>query len=241
MLLDGRRRSRAVVPNVPALPSAPAVRLRALGVLAIATMLGGCVKPYDPFRIPSFELRDRVRTIAVAPLEVSSTLVDRSYTRAEIEPMVTERLRAGGFTIVPSDEMEVLWRRAAGDVGGIFDPVTGAADKERFTAVGAAVHRDLAWSPVDYCGTRSDVYWPGGFIPFEERATIVLVLCLNTGLYDLEGRELYGIRHGLEAIETYLGQTRAVRPMNERLRDRERLVQAVDATLGPLVKAGSAK
>ena len=46
------------------------------------------------------------------------------------------------------------------------------------------------------------------------------------------------IRYGIETIETYFRQTRAVRPLTERLRDHARLVQAVDETLGALAKAG---
>jgi hypothetical protein len=190
---------------------------------------------------------------------VPSALADREHARAQIEPIVTERLQAGGYEVVPSAEMETLWRRAADDVDDVFDPITGEVDKERFAAVEAAVHRDLratrsvdavlrlriaaivlhlTGTSVAYCGSTDDVYWPAGGMSPLERATIVLVLCLNTGLYDLEGRELYGIRHGLEPVETYLRQTRAVRPMDERLRDRQRLVQAVEATLGPLADAG---
>ncbi|MBI4517338.1 MAG: hypothetical protein HY699_16155 [Deltaproteobacteria bacterium] len=86
-----------------------------------------------------------------------------------------------------------------------------------------------------HCGVSGDkVYWPAAGISWSERTTLVLALCLDTGLYDLERRNLYGIRHGLETVETYFRQTRAVRPIKERLRDRARLVQAVEATLGPL-------
>ena len=47
-------------------------------------------------------------------------------------------------------------------------------------------------------------------------------------------RELYGIRAGLETIETFAAQTRAVRPLEQRLRSPVRLRQAVEAAVGPL-------
>ncbi len=236
------------------------IALRALGCLAVAVLLNACVKPYNPFKIPSSELRDRVRTIALAPVAANPNLVDREYTRAQIEPILIERLRAGGFGVVLSEEMERFWRRAANDVGAVFDPVSGEVDEERFEVVEAAVYRDLraehkadavlyvritavelflTGSTVDYCGVTGDkVYWPGSGIPLLEHTTIVYALCLNTELHDLEGRNLYGIRHGIETVETYFRQTRAVRPLEHRLRDRERLAQAVEATLGPLAGAG---
>jgi hypothetical protein len=58
--------------------------------------------------------------------------------------------------------------------------------------------------------------------------------CLTVKLYDMEERQLYGIRSGLETIETFARQTRAARPRAERLQDPERLGQAVEATVGPL-------
>jgi hypothetical protein len=53
-------------------------------------------------------------------------------------------------------------------------------------------------------------------------------------LYDMEERELYGIRSGLETVETFARQTRAVRPLEQRLRDPVRIREAVEATVGPL-------
>jgi hypothetical protein len=232
------------------------IALRALAGIALAALLSACAKPYNPFKIPSTELRGRVTTIALAPLVAGADLVDREYARAQIEPIVTKRLEAGGFLVIPSTEMERLWRRSASTVGGAFDPISGEADKKRLEAIREAVHRDLraehhadavlylhiaavdlyiTGPKVDYCGLSGDtVYWPAAGFSWGERTTLVLALCLDTELYDMEGRNLYGIRHGLETVETYFRQTRAVRPIDERLRDRVRLVQAVEATLGPL-------
>lgn len=239
----------------------PIRQLAGIGPLAaLVVFVSACAKPYNPFKIPDAELRGRVHSIAIAPLRAPATLVDREYARAEIEPLVAERLRAGGFEVVPSADMERLWRRAADDVGSVFDPISGEVNHERFDAVQATVYRDLrtahhanavlylsisavdlylTGSRVDYCGRKGDeVSWPGAEIGLTDRATVVYALCLNTDLQDMEGRSLYNIRYGIETIETYFMQTRAVRPLDARLRDRTRLVQAVDATLGALAKAG---
>lgn len=229
----------------------------------VATMLSGCVRPaYNPFKTSAAEVRSRVRTIAIAPIVASANFVDTAAARARLEPIVSEQLRAGGFAVVSSEEMEALWRRAAGDLGGIYDPITGEANKERFQAVRSAVYRELASqhkvdavlyvgvSPVPlalpgpkvtYCGTTTaePLYWPTGAAPLRDGATLAVVLCLSAALFDIEGRELYGIRHGLETVETYAVQTRAVRPLAERLQNDARLIEAVKETVGPLAQAGS--
>ncbi len=46
----------------------------------------------------------------------------------------------------------------------------------------------------------------------------------------MEGRDIYPIRSRLETIGTYARQTRAERPLQERLQDRERWKESVNAT-----------
>ena len=235
-------------------------RARGLGTVAGLTLVliaVACAKPYDPFRIPAAELRARVHTIALAPLRVSAGVAEPTRARQEIEPLVVEQLAAGGFQVVASDEMERLWRSAAAEVGDVFDPVSGERDEERYEAVEAAVYHELRlqyqvdavlWmriyaielflvgSRAAFCGTVGPVYWsnPEKQIDSSERATLVLATCVDAALYDLEERMLYGIRSGLETIETFARQTRAERPLEQRLRDPSRLREAVNATLGPL-------
>lgn len=231
-------------------------RRLALGALVTALLASACTTtPYDPFRIPAAELRERVRIIALAPLQANSEIADRARAREQIEPLVIARLEAGGFEVVPSAEMERYWRAAAADVGDVFDPVTGKVDPERYDAVESAVFHELrsehaadavlwlriytvdlygAGSRTTFCGTTDDVYWPAGQLSRLQTATLVFATCLSTTLYDMEERELYGIRSGLETVETFAWQTRAERPLEGRLRDPARLQQAVEQTLGPL-------
>jgi hypothetical protein len=224
--------------------------------LAVLLLAGACAtKPYDPYRIPVAELRARVHVIALAPIQALATVADREDARTKIEPLVTARLVAGGFQVVPSTEMEQRWRAAAADVGNVFDPVTGKIDQVRHDAVEAAVYHELRternvdavlWIVIStvelyqvgpnaaFCGVDESTYWPGGVISRLQPATLVLGSCLSAQLYDMEERELYNIRSGLETVETFAWQTHAVRPLDERLRNASRLQQAVDATVGPL-------
>lgn len=227
----------------------------ALCGLVAGLLASACATPYDPFRIPATELRERVRTIALAPLLVYVGVADRALAREQIEPLVSARLAAGGFQVVASAEMERIWRSAAADVGDVFDPVTGKVDQERYDLVEASVYHELraehdadavlwmrvasvelhrAGADITYCGTSDAVYWPVGTFSVLETATLVVASCLSATLYDMEERELYSIRSGLEPIETFARQTLAERPFEERLQDPARLQQAVDATVGPL-------
>jgi len=230
--------------------------LRAVNAgLTAALLASACATPYDPFRIPAPELRGRVRTIALTPLRVSPDVADPVLARQKLEPLVAAKLAAGGFEVVAADEVDRLWRSAAADVGDLFDPVSGEVDEERYEAVEASVYHELrAGRGVDavlrmrietvelylshatatFCGTTDQVYWPGETLGLFEVATLVLASCFSTVLFDMEERELYGIRSGLETIETYARQTRAERPLEQRLNDPARLQQAVDNTLGPL-------
>lgn len=227
-------------------------------MLAIALLAGACATPYDPFRIPAAELRARVRVIAIAPVRVSPGVADPALARARIEPLVAERLAAGGFRVVSADEVDRLWRSAVADVGNVFDPVSGELDEERYEAVESTVYHELSvrhrvdavlWTRVHtvdvflaaenvtFCGTTDARYWPGSKLGLFERATLVRASCLATALVDMEDRELYRIRSGLETIETFARQTRAERPLGDRLSDPGRLKQAIEDTLGPLARA----
>jgi hypothetical protein len=223
-----------------------------LALLATA----GCVTPqqYDPFKVAEADLRSRVDTIALAPLRVSADLADPSAARAAIEPLVAAKLERAGFRVVASVEFDALWRAAASVIGDVFDPKTGELNKERWEAVEDAVYHDLAQQrgadallylqiseeefPLPtpklwFCGTRGELYWPGG-LPLLARPTLAYAACLNTTLYDMEERVLYSIRSGLQTTQTYALQTWAERPKEELLGDRAALQNAVDATLGRL-------
>jgi hypothetical protein len=210
-----------------------------------------------PFQ-PAEEMRQRgVRSIALAPLRVESGVVDAARARAELEPRITARLVAAGFAVVPSEEYERLWRATAGEVGSVWDPVTGKLDRARFDAVEASVQHELRvrlqadavlrtsvvaapfYLPgptLWFYGTSELLYWPPAEAAFThlERATYAVASCLELRLVDLEERELYVDRGGLETIETYARQTRAERPFEERMRDPERLDQAVDYAITAL-------
>jgi hypothetical protein len=220
---------------------------------------GACVTPYDPYKIPADELRKRVDTVAISPLDVDVELDDVARVRQLIEPRVVEMLRQGGFEVVPPEEWDPRWLAVAHEVGPIFDPVTGRRDDARYQAARSALYHDLALErgvdaivyldlhlervdaepPSTYlCATPLTIYWPGIALPPLVRSTIAYGACLQLTVIDLESRELYGIRHGIEFEEAYAKQTHARRPLDQRLRDPNVIADALTVIVGPLVTRG---
>jgi hypothetical protein len=218
------------------------------GALACAT--GG--PPSYP--IAEEETLAKIRTVALAPPFVAFELSDTARVRALIVARVTERLREGGFEVVPPDEWDRRWLAIAREVGEVYDPVTGEANDERYRAVLSAFRHDLAVergagatvrvrvegdvleasgpSPL-FCGIQRDVYWPDDSLPGNVRVTSAFGACLDIAVFDLDDHALYHARYGVEFEETYALQTHASRPIAERLRDAA-LVPALDAVLAPL-------
>jgi len=232
-----------------------AVRWCAL-VAALASF-AACAKPYDPFRVPRDEVRGRIQTIALAPIRIDLEVADAQRTRDVIAELVTARLVAAGFKVIEPTIMDAAWRRVVVDVGPVYDPITGTADKARFGLVEDAVYRELgathhvdavlqlrvvvvdvslAGKTMQFCGTEGVTYWPwtGGRV--DEQATLARAACLAALLYDMERRPLYAIQRGIESFETYARQSHAARPRASRLQDAGRLTAAVDGAVGPLAQ-----
>jgi len=203
-------------------------------------------------------VRGRLTTIAMAPVNISFSMMSQTDARATFEPTATERLERTGFKVIPSEVWEDLWNQSASDVGGIFDVSTGAVDEERFDLVRESVYQTLEseydvhavlylaveiddyynpGSTFYFCATRGEVYFPtDGSLQrnFSLDVTLARAACLVARLYDMERRFLYGVQSGLEVIETFAEQTRAVRPKSERLKDPDRIKEALEAVIGPL-------
>ena len=232
-------------------------------LLALAAIVcSGCATPtpFDPFQIPREQLRDRVRTIAVVPLHAAFGLIDEGRAQQEVLSPLVERLREAGYGIVAPEVWTALWTSYARDLGEVYDPSTARADSERWEIVESAVYSALAsghgadavlytslelvdlldtGSEVVLCGAIEPVYWPG---PRPPRHTVLARgLCLQVALFDMEESFLYGIRSGVEVIETYAEQTRARRSIEDRVRDEKKLHETIDRLVGPLVelRAGS--
>jgi hypothetical protein len=236
--------------------------VRAWALAAALASMAACTprKAYDPFRVPRDEVRQRVRTIAISPIRLDVDVEDAQRIRDAIAELVTAKLVAGGFGVVPAPVMHAAWRRVVADVGPVFNPITGSGDKARLDLVEDAVRREvaethhadavlhvqvivmdvpLARKTMRYCGIEDTTYWPWSGGSPSEHATLARGVCLVAILVDMEGRSLYAIQNGVETLETYAYQTHAARPRASRLQDMGRLRRAVDDAVGPLAQTGA--
>lgn len=147
-------------------------------VLWILASAIGCAKPYDPFQVPRDEIREGIRTVAVSPHAAPYSQMDADRSRETFEPAATRRLEAAGLRVVPSEVWSGIWRRAAQDLGGLYDPSTAEYDKEKLELVQEAlytelandhdvdailllrvvqVERDLTFAELSFCGKRGRV------------------------------------------------------------------------------------
>lgn len=100
--------------------------------------------PYDPFVIPAAKFHAEVKSIALAPLDVSADPKAFSPLRAEAETRFAEAVAKQGFRVVPAQEYRRIWAALAGRLGGVYDPVTGDPIADKWKACTDLVARELA-------------------------------------------------------------------------------------------------
>jgi len=112
------------------------MKLMVVGTTLLAAVIAtGCAKPYDPFRVPQDELRQRVKTIAVARVVVPPNVDGPGGASAKFHPALETRLEAAGFKVVPAEQVREVWDAKAKELGGMFDPQTGTLNEEKANAL----------------------------------------------------------------------------------------------------------
>ncbi len=108
--------------------------IRTLAFIFLVAAITGCVTPYDPFVISRSEIYERVDTLAMMPLQCPD--FDRKEeVSARYEALITERLEAAGFKVIPSEESSSIRNSMIEQMGGMFDPITGHVSEEKRQAV----------------------------------------------------------------------------------------------------------
>lgn len=117
--------------------------VRALVSIFLITAITGCVTPpYDPFVISRSEIYERVDTVAMMPLQCPD--FDRKEeVSARYEALITERLEAAGFKVIPSEESSSIRNSMIEQMGGMFDPITGQVSEEKRQAVSDHLVQEL--------------------------------------------------------------------------------------------------
>jgi len=106
--------------------------LAALLCLLVASTAAGT---QATFLLPREALLASVKTIGVMPAEVDELAPNAEEVAGRLEHGITERLQAGGFSVVPAGAMRAIRARGAASLGGAYDPMTGAPIRARVAAL----------------------------------------------------------------------------------------------------------
>src|ERR1051325_7842724 len=103
-------------------------------LLALA-FISGCsaAPPYNPFKVARSDIQGKIKTIALAPIKVTSTVENTAAVRGKFESLITAKLQTGGFKVIPSDEYTTTWNPAVEKLGAVYDPATGKRNDKKFT------------------------------------------------------------------------------------------------------------
>lgn len=115
-----------------------------LACLALVVPARARADEYDPFRVPREEFAGRVHTIALEPMIVPADVEQADQVRRLFEEVFTRELAAKGYTVVPAQEFDRVWRGNSRRVGGAYDRVTGRPVKERWNVVRDLTLKELA-------------------------------------------------------------------------------------------------
>jgi hypothetical protein len=216
------------------------------------------------FVIPREQIIGMVKKVGVMPVSVPAFVPDADAVSARLESEVLARVTAGGFEIVPPQAMRDIRDRARVALGGLYDPVTGAASKEKVDAfqefttseyrlnhpVDATLRVRVLERAAPYAGSYAS--WDGVKDPISGRSGLggffmgggatghVPALSLIVQLIGADGKVLYGSYGGLQILQyvtAFMGAVsqRAVDPKFI-MRDQARDERALAVALDPLTR-----
>ena len=214
--------------------------------------------PYNPFKVPQEQIRNKVRIIAITPLLLPGGMEDPEPVKAKFESLVEAKLRKAGFTVVPSREYDAIWKQTTEKLGGVFDPLTGKRDEAKFKTVREHTLRELgaktkadavleqgisivkanfAAPNAHWHGTSESVITGGFWATFFAGGSqgTVPALSLVVALLDIHGVEMYVNTGGIQVLAKLSGQNFVTVQRYELFTDDERNRQAVNLALDPLM------
>ena len=57
--------------------------------------------------------------------------------------LIEDKLRDGGFTVIPKEEFETKWYKKVERVGGLYDPTTGVLDESKEEEISSEIRNEL--------------------------------------------------------------------------------------------------
>lgn len=205
--------------------------VRPLVASAALVLLAGCVTPprpartRDPFAVPSQQLGQSVRAVALAPVRGLNGPREVDGTKGRFTATVEARLREAGFAVIPPSEVGPVFEDVVRWREGFYDPRTGKLDEakvqgayeealerlsDKFGRVDAVAFAAVqvvearlandwaAWSgTTQYAGSSG---WKRVFFLNRHRGTLK-ALSFAVDLVDSQGKTVYADDAGLELIQ----------------------------------------
>ena len=238
-------------------------KISATASLLAAFVALGCATtaPYEPYQIPREQFHATVRTIAVFRLMLPDDLENPDRVREKFEAMILTALEREGYRTVPPQQVTPIWEEITTQLGGLFDPMTGARDEEKFdtarlhalqeiaTRFGADALLHPSIRVVDAKFDSGTARWCGSTQSMQSTGSSMLealagmstsgtikATCLFVVVEDMSGVDLYKDMGGIEVLGSLVVGGFEARPQGELFVDGERNQGAVASALGSLAR-----
>ncbi len=226
----------------------------------LLTFSAGCATtPYDPFVKSRSDILDTVSVVSLVPMEIEE--FDRKdEVAARYEHLITKRLEAAGFTVIPCAEYASIWDPMVEQMGGLYDPVTGDADEGKLEAIRLHTANELVgrfnidafvrpaivvtkaswsgntatWDGVKDATTGKTGFW-ASFVASDYSGSIP-ALSLVLPITSTNGETYYVGRGGIQLFAHFSLGTFVNIPESMLFADLERDDKAVSVALRPLLK-----
>ena len=125
--------------------------------LCAVTLLGSTQVAWsanDPKPVDRAAIHAALKSVGVLPMRVPSLIPNGEDVARRFEAGIEERLRAAGFQVVGAQAMRDIHARLGAELGGIYDPMTGATTRQKVDErEQLARARYLEAQPVDWIRT----------------------------------------------------------------------------------------
>ncbi|HEY8123795.1 MAG TPA: hypothetical protein VII78_20920 [Myxococcota bacterium] len=97
----------------------------------------------EPFSVPADQVKARVHTVAIRPPRIEAPYDFPPEATARHTAVLQRELERAGLTVVPAGAYARAWIEASARLGGVYDPLTGVADPEKWKLAREHTLREL--------------------------------------------------------------------------------------------------
>lgn len=233
-----------------------------LVAVAFGTLISACATTpsESPFKLKRDDIFARVNTVVIMPIKIVGDLNREEEIAERYESLIGMKLEQAGFKVIPSTQYASLWETMVEQVGGVFDPLTGEADIEKYKTLRELVWREVAsrhdaeaflqprievvradWhvNQATWHGTSEPTTGKKGFwatLSAPSAQGTIPALSLEVALMDSVGEVYYVHNGGIQLVNHVKGMKFIPVPAHDLFADPARDENAVEIALRPLVQ-----